>query len=176
MLYIKSNDSDMEYSVITLTPFQTCNGYNAVRIVTELDEIPTMTEGFKLYMDNEELICDYSDYKYQYSSKSYSVRQDAQVSGAPSNTPLPPNSYDKLSSRISQLSSQINSITPFTMSKSVYVGDTICEFDYVKGGNISAWLVTNDIQIPCNFEVVDNKIIVYFDELEEIGTINISIQ
>ena len=62
------------------------------------------------------------------------------------------------------------------MSKNVYVGYTECEFDLVKGGNISAWLVTNDTQTPCVFEVIDNKIKVLFEELNEVGTINISIQ
>ena len=175
MLYIKPNGSDMEYSVITLTPFKTSHGYDAIRIISEM-EIPTMSEGFKFYRDDEDLICDYSDYKYKYSGDSYSVIEDNQTSGKPSNQPLPPSVYDKLNSRLNQLNSQINSITPFTMSKSVYIGDKSCEFDLVKGGNISAWLVTNDIQIPCEFSVIEDKIVVYFDELEEVGIVNISIQ
>ena len=175
MLYIKSNDSDMEYSVITLTPFQTCNGYNAVRIISEID-IPIMSDGFKLYMGDEELICDYSDYKYQYSSKSYSVVQDTQTSGAPSNTPLPVSPYNRLSQRVRQLNSQVNSITPIVMSTTAYIDDTEAIFDCVKDGNISAWLTKGDIQIPCEFEVVENKIMVYFEALDEVAIVNVSLQ
>lgn len=176
MLYIKPNGSDMEYSVITLTPFKTSHGYDAIRIVSELQEIPIMSDGFKFYRNEEELICDYSDYKYNYSKDSYSTVEDSQTSGRPSNQPLPPSDYNRLVSKINQLNTQINSITPLTMEKPVYIGDNSCEFDYVKGGNISAWLITNDIQIPCEFEVIENKIIVYFDELENVGIVNISIQ
>ena len=175
MLYIKPNDSDLEYAVITLTPFKTSHGYDAIR-VTSATEIPTMSEGFKLYRDDEKLVCDYSDYIYKHSEDSYSVFDDSETSGKPSNKPLPPSGYDRLVSKMNQLNSQINSITPLTMSKSVYIDDTYCIFDYVKGGNISAWLITSNTQMPCNFEVNENQIIVYFDKLEEVGTVEISIQ
>ena len=62
------------------------------------------------------------------------------------------------------------------MSKIAYIDDTEVEFDYIKQGNISAWLVNGDIQMPCEFEVVENKIIVFFDALEEISIVNVSIQ
>lgn len=175
MLYIKPNDSDMIYSVITLTPFKTCSGYDAIRIVSEI-EIPTMINGFKFYQNEEELISDFSDYKYQYTKDSYSMIQDSNVSGVPSYTPLP-TPYDSLSHRISVISSQVNDITPIIMSKNAYIDDTMVEFDYTtKQGNISAWLENGDVQVPCEFEVIENKIIVYFNALEEVSVVKVSIQ
>ena len=175
MLYIKPNGSDMIYSVITLTPFKTAHSYNAIRIVSELD-IPIMSDGFILYQDDDKEVCDYSDYKYQYSKDSYSVVQDTNISGVPSNTPLPVSAFDKLSNRVSHINSQLNEITPITVSKPVYIGDTQCEFDLVKEGNINAWLVCGDTQMSCTFEVIENKIIVSFEELNYVGTVYVSVQ
>ena len=62
------------------------------------------------------------------------------------------------------------------MSKDVYIGETECIFDLVKNGNINAWVTTKDTQLPCEFDVIENKIIVSFEELEEVGTVTVSIQ
>lgn len=171
-MYIKINGSDIHYNA-NIIPFKTQHGNKGVRVVGDM---PETDKGFKSYGDDDSVISDFSDYTYLYGKNEYTTVQETKESASISFQPIPPSSYDRLSSRVSQVSSQVNAITPLTMSKNVYVGDTECEFDLVKGGNINAWLVTNDTQTPCVFEVIDNKIKVLFEELEEIGTINISIQ
>ena len=171
-MYIKINGSDIHYNA-SLIPFKTQHGNQGIRVVGDM---PETDKGFKSYDDKDKVISDYSEYIYLYGENEYTTVQETIQPASISFQPIPPSSYDRLSSKVSQVSSQVNAITPLTMSKNVYVGDTECEFDLVKGGNISAWLVTNDAQTPCVFEVIDNKIKVQFDELEEIGTVNISIQ
>ena len=171
-MYIKINGSDIHYNA-NIIPFKTQHGNHGIRVIGDM---PETDKGFKSYGDDDKVISDFSDYTYLYGENEYTKVQETKESASISFQPIPPSSYDKLSSRVSQVSSQVSAITPLTMSKDVYVGDTECEFDLVKGGNISAWLVTNDAQTPCVFEVIDNKIKVLFDELDEIGTVNISIQ
>ena len=171
-MYIKINGSDIHYNA-TVIPFKTQHGNQGIRVIGDM---PETDKGFKSYADNDSIISDFSDYTYLYGNNEYTTVQETKKTASISFQPIPPSSYDKLSSRVSQVSSQVNAITPLTMSKNVYIGDTECEFDLVRGGNISAWLVTNDTQTACVFEVIDNKIIVHFDELDEVGTINISIQ
>ena len=171
-MYIKINGSDIHYNV-SLIPFKTQHGNQGIRVIGDM---PETDKGFKSYGDDDKVISDFSDYTYLYGKNEYTTVQETKKSASISFQPIPPSSYDKLSSKVNQVSSQVNAITPLTMSKNVYVGDTECEFDLVKGGNISAWLVTNDTQTPCVFEVIDNKIKVLFEELNEVGTINISIQ
>ncbi len=171
-MYIKINGSDIHYNA-SIIPFKTQHGNQGVRVIGDM---PETDKGFKSYGDDDSVISDFSDYTYLYGENEYTKVQETKESASISFQPIPPSSYDRLSSRVSQVSSQVSAITPLTMSKNVYVGDTECEFDLVKGGNINAWLVTNDTQTPCVFEVIDNKIKVLFEELNEVGTINISIQ
>ena len=171
-MYIKINGSDIHYNA-SIIPFKTQHGNKGIRVVGDM---PETDKGFKSYGDDDSVISDFSDYTYLYGKNEYTTVQETKESASISFQPIPPSSYDKLSSKVNQVSSQVSAITPLTMSKNVYVGDTECEFDLVKGGNISAWLVTNDTQTPCVFEVIDNKIKVRFEELNEVGTINISIQ
>ena len=63
-------------------------------------------------------------------------------------------------------------IKPYNVSKFAYVGDTRCEFDKKKDGMISVSINNN----PCNFEVLGNKVIAIFEELEEVATITMQIQ
>lgn len=171
-MYIKINGSDIHYNA-SIVPFKTQHGNHGVRVIGDM---PETDKGFKSYVDDNSVISDFSDYTYLYGENEYTKVQETKESASVSFQPIPPSSYDRLSSKVNQVSSQVSAITPLTMSKNVYVGDTECEFDLVKGGNISAWLVTNDTQTPCVFEVIDNKIKVLFEELNEVGTINISIQ
>lgn len=171
-MYIKINGSDIHYNA-SIIPFKTQHGNQGVRVIGDM---PETDKGFKSYGDDDSVISDFSDYTYLYDENRYTTVQETKESASISFQQIPPSSYDKLSSKVNQVSSQVSAITPLTMSKNVYVGDTECEFDLVKGGNISAWLVTNDAQTSCVFEVIDNKIKVLFEELEEVGTINISIQ
>ena len=170
-MYIKINGSDIHYDA-NITPFKTQKGNQALRV---MGDMPETDKGFIVYDDDDSVMSDFSDYIYLYRPNEYTKVEEQYQTASISFQPIN-NSYDRLSSRVSQLSSQVNAITPYTESKPVYVGDTECIFDLTKEGNISAWLVTNDNQIPCVFDVIDGKIIVTFDELNEVGTINISIQ
>ena len=180
MSYVKPNNDDTHYNV-NIMPFKSQHGHKGIRFIGE--EVPdTYTNGFKLYGDNGEVISDFSEYKYPYTPNSYTDEKDDIEYGKGANEPIyQGSSYaDSLACMISAVNRKIDNVeaelTPYTESKNVYIGDTQVEFDYVKSGNISAWLVVSDTQIPCVYEVVDNKIIVSFDELEEVGTVTISIQ
>ena len=172
-MYIKINGSDIHYNA-KITPFKTQNGNQALRVIGDM---PETDKGFIVYDDDDSIISDFSDYIYLYRPNEYTTVEEQYQTASISFQPIDgTNPYNRLSSRVNQLSSQVNAITPYTESKPVYVGDTECIFNLVKEGNISAWLVTNDNQIPCVFDVIDGKIVVTFDELNEVGTVNISIQ
>lgn len=83
-----------------------------------------------------------------------------------------PNPFDTLSSRINSVSNRVTNITPYVEEKTAYIGDTTCEFFKGKDGMISVSINDN----PCDFEVVGETIIAKFEPLEEIATINLSIQ
>jgi hypothetical protein len=162
-------------------PFRSQHGHNGIRFIGGI--VPDIyTDGFKLFADNGEVISDFSEYKYFYNDNAYTDEKDEIEYGKGANEPIRQNnSYaDDLACLISVVNKKIDNVetelTPYTESKKVYIGDTNVEFDYVKSGNISAWLVVSDTQIPCVYEVIDNKIVVSFDELEEVGTVTISIQ
>lgn len=81
-----------------------------------------------------------------------------------------------ITAKTDDTANKVVTITPYTESKDVYIGNTECIFDKVKDGNISAWLESDGVQIPCDFEVVNGKIRVTFEALENVGTVYISIQ
>ena len=173
MSYVKTIGGKKKYYV-TVSPFTTQHGKKAIRM--KGDTIPSSNKGFKYFNDDDNEIADYSAYTFEYRQNEYSIEEDIIDMPKGSDAPLPPSSLDRLSSRVSALSSQVNTITPYKASKTAYIGDTTCEFDYFVKGNISAWLDTNDSQIQCEYEIEDNKLIVKFDELEEVAVVNISIQ
>lgn len=94
------------------------------------------------------------------------------VDGNYGTEPLTPTPYEQLSSRINSVSSRVTNITPYIEEKTAYIGDTTCEFFKGKDGMISVSI--NDEQ--CDFDVVDETIIAKFEPLEEMATINLSIQ
>ena len=175
MSYILINGDDTHYNV-SITPFTTQNGYDAIRF--KGDEIPETDAGFKLYSDTDSLLADYSDYKYIYRPNEYSVEQDEIKPPVGSNQPLP--SYNPLEgvySRLSQLSSQVNEITPYTESKTAYIDDEYVIFDIAKDGNVSVFMVDGDGQtVPFTYEIVNGQIRVSFEKRESLATVTISIQ
>lgn len=163
-MYAKINGSEEQYN-ISLSSFETQHGNTGIRVIG----MPETDKGFKVY-DGDRLIGDYSEYVYLYNPNEYIKVEETKVEAKGTDAPLP--KYDPLAS----INQRLDNLTPYTESRKVYIGDTECVFDKIKNGNINAWLVTNDIQLPCNFEVIDDKVIVSFDELEEVGTVTISIQ
>ena len=175
MSYIKINGDDTHY-IVSIMPFTTQHGYNAIRFIGE--DIPETDKGFKLYDDNDEVISDYSEYTNIYRKNEYSVEHDEIVYPKGSNQPLNPSPYDNLSRRISQVSSQVNAITPYTDSKNAYIDDTECVFENVyKEGALTVNVVDRN-GVSINYQVVkeDNNIIVTFEPLEEVATVSIVIQ
>ena len=172
-MYAIINNSEKKYPISFVSSFETQNGNIGIRVEGEM---PQTSEGFKIYDDADNMVGDYSEFTYPYGANEYTKETEEKIPAQGSDAPLPPSTYDNLIKSIGRVSNKVNKITPYTASKNVYIDDTECEFDLVKNGDISAWLVSNGSQIPCNFEVVDNKIIVSFDALEAVGTVNISSQ
>lgn len=81
-----------------------------------------------------------------------------------------------ITAKTDNTANQVNVLTPYTESKTVYIDDTECIFDKAKDGNISAWITTDNGQEPCDFEVIGNKIHVTFKPVEIVSTVYISIQ
>ena len=175
MSYIKINGDNTHY-IVSIMPFTTQHGYNAIRFIGE--DIPETDKGFKLYDDNDEVISDYSEYTNIYRKNEYSVEHDEIVYPKGSNQPLNPSPYDNLSRRISQVSSQVNAITPYTDSKNAYIDDTECVFENInKEGALTVNVVDrNGVSIDYQVAKEDNNIIVTFEPLEEVATVSIVIQ
>ena len=104
---------------------------------------------------------------------------------------IPPTDIEKLNSKINYTNSRINStnknvtnvsnrvanITPYEESKTAYIGDTEVTFYKGKDGIINTTCITeNGLSIPTTFEVLENNVVVRFEELEEVATVTISIQ
>lgn len=162
-MYAKINGSEEQYN-ISLSSFVTQHGNTGIRVIG----MPETDKGFKVY-DGGRLIGDYSEYVYLYNPNEYIKVEETKVEAKGTNAPLP--KYDPLAS----INQRLNKLTPYTVSKQVYIGDTECVFDKVKDGSISARLVTKESEKPCTFDISDGKIVVSFDELEETGTVTIEV-
>lgn len=175
MSYIKINGDDVHYNV-SISPFTTQHGYSAIRFIGE--DIPETDKGFKLYNDKDEVISDFSDYKFIYRPNEYSTEHDEIVYPKGTDVPLPPSAIDRVNSRISQVSSQVNAITPYTDSKKAYIDETECVFENVyKEGALTVNVVDrNGVSIDYQVAKEDNNIIVTFEPLEEVATVSINIQ
>lgn len=174
-MYIKINGSNEHFDAY-ITTFSTQHGNNGVRVIGDM---PQTDKGFKLYNDADEMVNDLSDYIYLYgdNGNEYTDIEETIEYAECSFEPLPPSGYDVLNNRISKVNSKVNTITPFTQNKKVYIGDKEVIFTNIyKQGNISAYLTIGGVQMPCEVMSEENNIIVTFDEAEEVGEVTISIQ
>ena len=174
-MYIKINGSDEHYNA-SITTFSTQHGNQGVRVIGDM---PQTNKGFILYDDNDNIFNDLSDFVYSYGNNGneYTKVKEIIEEAECSFEPLPPSSYDMLVKRISSINNKVNTITPYTETKNVYIGDIECVFDNVyKSGNINAFLVIDGEQKPCEITTYENYILVTFDEAENTGTITISVQ
>lgn len=73
-------------------------------------------------------------------------------------------------SKVYDTASKVTEITPWTATKTAYIGDTECIFTDVPQGNLTVYLT-----IPYTVERMDNRVVVRFDTLEEVTDIAISI-
>ena len=134
MSYIKINGEDTHYNV-SIMPFTSQHGYDAIRFIGE--EIPETDKGFQLFGDDDVIISDYTDYKYIYRPNEYTVEHDEIVLPTWVDTPLEPSPIDRINSRVSQVSSQVNAITPYEDSKKAYYGEIEKVFYNVPNGNVT---------------------------------------
>jgi len=179
MSYIKFNNDDTQYEARVRT-FKNQHGIRAVSIIS--DPIEPNDSGFKYFNDDGELINDFSAFTYHFEENTYTNEEDTPEYGHGTTSSLPASELSAVYGAIAKLNTQtrentnnIAEITPYTESKEVYIDDTEVFFDY-KEGNISAWLMIENNQIPCEYEVIDGQIRVFFEPLEEVGTVHISIQ
>ena len=77
---------------------------------------------------------------------------------------------DKFTAKSEALQEQIDAITPYTDTKTAYIGDTEVVFSDVPEGNLSIFF-----DKPYSKERADGKLILTFEPLEEVASISISI-
>lgn len=79
-------------------------------------------------------------------------------------------------SKREQTTAQVDSLTPYTDTKTAYIGDTECVFDNVPNGCVGVFI--NGVPDGCvaRYEPTD-RVVIHFDEpLEEVTEVTISIQ
>ena len=157
-MYIKINGSDEHYDAY-VSPFETQHGNLAVRVIGEM---PETNKGFKLYNDQDEVFSDFSDYIYLYSPNEYTTVEEEIEEADVSFQPLPPSSYDKLSSRISRVNSQVQEITPYEETKKAYYGEIEKVFYGVPQGNTT--LFFSNYKGEYDIARAENRLIVKFPE------------
>ena len=169
MSYIKINGDDVHYNV-SISPFTTQHGYNAIRFIGE--DIPETDKGFKLYNDKDEVISDFSDYKYLYRSNEYSTEHDEIVYPKGSDTPLPPSAIDRVNSRISQVDSKVNAITPYEETKKAFYGEIEKVFYNVPEGNTTIFFDNYDGEYEVNR--IENRLTIKFaDRLKDMTNVTV---
>jgi len=168
MSYLKINGSDEHYNV-ELQPFTTQHGYRGVKFVG--DEIPSTDQGFKMYSDDDEVIADLSAFTHEYNPNSYSVEEDIIENPSPNNEPCAPNPLDV---RLSRMSVQINSITPYEDSKVGYYGEIEKVFYGVPNGNVSVFF--DNYTGEYSISRIEDRLTISFDRLTEQTNVTIMVQ
>ena len=169
MSYIKINGDNVHYNV-SISPFTTQHGYDAIRFIGE--DIPETDKGFKLYNDKDEVISDFSDYKYQYRQNEYSTEHDEIIYPKGSDTPLPPSAIDRVNSRVSQVNSKVNAITPYEETKKAFYGEIEKVFYNVPEGNTTIFFDNYDGE----YEVsrIENRLTIKFaDRLKDMTNVTV---
>ena len=117
-MYIKIIGVDERYNV-SLEPFTTQHGYEAVRFVG--DEVPATDKGFMAYEDDKELF-DLSRYVYPYGDNEFCVAEDSIEPIEPAEyVPLQHNPIDV---KLANMNRRINQLAPYTDTKIGYFGET----------------------------------------------------
>ena len=171
MSYIKINGDDVHYNV-SISPFTTQHGYSAIRFIGE--DISETDKGFKLYNDDDEIISDFSDYKYLYRPNEYSTEHDEIIYPKGSDTPLPPSAIDRVNSRISQVNSKVNAITPYEETKKAFYGEIEKVFYNVPEGNTTIFFDNYDGE----YEVsrIENRLTIKFaDRLKDMTNVTVMV-
>lgn len=174
MLYIKIGKKRYPAKI---SVFTTQKGNQGVRVISEAP----IALGFLVVDDNNKTVVDYSDFTHLYRNdgdcKEYTAVNEQIIPTECFKNGAPPSPYDDLSRRISAVNSKVDSITPYTESKTAYIDDTEVFFDIAKDGNISVFMVDGEGQnVPHTFEQINGQIKVSFEKRESLATVTISIQ
>ena len=180
MPYIKFIGEDEKYAA-NVMPYKTQHSKQAVRIISE--PLEPREVGFKFYTDDDEIIGNYTNYRYHYIDNTYTTEPDTFEPGGPGNGPLKPNMISRLESELSRVSavsyqtaSEVTKLEPYTDSKKAYIDETEVLFDCNKTGSISAWLISDGVRTECKYEVSEGKIRVFFNPLEVVSDVFIQVQ
>ena len=76
-----------------------------------------------------------------------------------------------ITNKVDDTSNRVAQITPWTASKTAYIGDTEVVFESAPQGNVSVFGLTS-----YQTERVSDNLVITFDALEEVTTVSISIQ
>ena len=172
MLYLKIGEE--KYPIEKMTTFSTQMGNVGVRIVGDTP----IADGFLVVDEDDNTVGDFNEFTYLYREsenvKEYTKAEDEVI---PTEShyigDIPTSAVER---QIRALNNRVSAITPVTMSKDVYIGNTECTFETDLTGDISAYLLDADGDyIPCTVTRSTGRITVEFDPLEQVGTVNVSI-
>ena len=169
-MYLKINGEDTKYYV-SLMPCTTQHGKSALKII---GEFPETNKGFKYFNDDDEEVADYSDYTFIYKPNIYSNEQDEFVPPSGSDAPIKPTAFDRLSARVSQLSSNVAEITPYKDSKTAYYGEKEKRFYGVPSGVVTVYFDKYDGEYTVSR--MDDVLTVSFPALANETNITIMVQ
>ena len=132
-MYIKINGSDERYDPI-LSPFRTQHGNQGIKV---MNGMPTTTEGFKVYNDDDTVFSDFSDYTFIYGENEYTTVEETIEPAECSFDPLPQSALDILYERIDKMNDKIDDITPYKQTKVAYYGEVEKAFYGVPDGDVT---------------------------------------
>ena len=80
-----------------------------------------------------------------------------------------------VTAKVDDTSNRVTSITPYTETKTAYIGDTVVVFENVPQGNEIVFFSPNNTSAHSIERMADNLVIT-FEPLNEVTTVTISIQ
>lgn len=74
--------------------------------------------------------------------------------------------------KVDSTANKVDALTPYTQTKTAYIGDTEITFDEIPYGNLT---IFTDKPLNYSYTRDNNRVAITFDELEEVIAITISI-
>lgn len=160
------------------------DNYNIPYVVDEIKDTETIT-----VLENDEVIAQYNDFSKLVAIQIYDnypidgERTDTVISIELVNADLQAQIDDLNDSvatqqnAIDDLTNSIEEITPYTETKTAYIGDESVTFNDVPEGNLSVFTKDsegNEIEYSVTRE--DNRVVVTFSPLEYVTDVTISVQ
>lgn len=86
------------------------------------------------------------------------------------------NKLNNANERLAQVNNKVVELTPYMDSARVYIGDTLVKFENVVGNIVTAYCETDSgLVIPTRVERANNTVNVFFESLEEVAMVTISV-